>query len=390
LVQDRPTHFPSVFAWLSLGMGRSWRGILAALIGTWFYLPLALIIAVVAAVFYGVLGFAGGQFGVPNWVPAWVVDTPVLGDTLDSFLVRYGGLAGGLLGALFGLVLGFLGGLVVLWGFEGDPVASATSALSMAAAGLIVGAIYTGYRITWESSILRMSGARRLSRRERELLVPILRSCTQRLGLKNYPPIMMDDTSEPYAAAHTRNIVLSRGLLAELGYDREAIAGVLCHELVHWRNGDAISAAFIRGIALPLYLLYGWVGWLTQRIRHPLMPVLVWVFLWPLLWPILVTVRFFIIPLHAMDIRRAEFRADQGAVLAGHRDGLRRAIARVPEFEGGRNGWTRAVCASHPAAELRLERLEDPDRRYPLPDPDPPAGPADPVDPAPAGQGTRR
>jgi Zn-dependent protease with chaperone function len=370
-------------------MGRSWRGILAALIGTWFYLPIALIVAVVAAVFYGVLGFAGGQFGVPNWVPAWVVDTPVLGDTLDSFLLRYGGLAGGLLGALFGLVLGFLGGLLVLWGFEGDPVASATSALSMAAAGLIVGAIYTGYRITWESSILRMSGARRLSRRERELLLPILRSCTQRLGLKNYPPIMMDDASEPYAAAHTRNIVLSRGLLAELGYDREAIAGVLCHTLVHWRNGDAISAAFIRGIALPLYLLYGWVGWLTQRIRHPLMPVLVWVFLWPLLWPILVTVRFFIIPLHAMDIRRAEFRADQGAVLAGYRDGLRRAIARVPAFEGGRNGWTRAVCASHPAGELRLERLEDPDRRYPLPDPAPPAPPVDPVAPA-AGQGTRR
>jgi Zn-dependent protease with chaperone function len=39
-------------------------------------------------------------------------------------------------------------------------------------------------------------------------------------------------------------------------------------------------------------------------------------------------------------------------------------------FEGSENGWSQAVSATHPPSELRLERLEDPERQYPLPDPD--------------------
>lgn len=379
MLNGRPSHFPSAIAWLGTGMGRSRWGVVAALVGTWFYLPLALVVAAVSAVVLGLVGFFGGLFGGRARVPAWLADLPLLGAALDAFLLRSGGVVGGLLGVLLGLALGFLGGLLLFWaaGFADDPVTGAGSVLGVIGAGLFVGVIYTLYRVGFEPAMLRLAGARRLSRREHELVVPILQDTAYRLGLPDHPPVLIDDRPEPTALAHTRHLLLSRGLLAELGYDREAIAGVLAHALVHWRNGDPVSAVFVRGIALPLYLVHAAAGALIQRVRHPLVPALLWL----LCWPVLVTVRFFLLPLQAADLRRAELRADQGAVLAGHAEGLRRALSRLPRsFEGGRNGWTRTAATLHPPDELRMERLEDPSRRYPLPDLPGPTDSPDPTD----------
>lgn len=370
LVAGRPRHFPTAFAWLSVGMGRNWRGVVGALIGTWFYLPFALFAAAVAGVLLGIAGFFGGLAISRQDIPPVIADLPVLGPALDTFLLRGGGVIGGLLGIALGLVLGFVGALLWFWDreFSQDPVAGAGWLLGVVAAGLLVGAAYTVYRVVFERTLVRAAGARRLSRREQALLLPIVLVCARRLGLPNHPPILIDDSPEPTALAYTRHIVLSRGLLDEFGYDREVIAGVVSHALVHWRNGDAISATFVRGVALPLYLIYGFAGWVMQKVKHPLVVLLLWL----ALWPVLLTVRFFIMPLQAADARRAEFRADQGAVLAGYRDGLRRVIARLGRsFEASQNGWSRALSTTHPPSELRLERLEDPARQYPLPDPDP-------------------
>jgi len=385
LLTGRPSDFPSLTAWLSVGMGRSWRGLAAALFGTWFYLPLALITAVLGAVVLGLVGFFSGVFGGPDQVPGVVADLPLLGAAVDAFLLRSGGVVGGLVGMLLGLVLGFLGGLLLLWapGFADDPVAGTGSMLGVAGTGLLVGVLYTLYRVGFEPAILRMSGARRPSRREWALLEPILAGAAHRLQLRNYPPVLIDDDPEPLAVAYTRHIILSRGLLAALDYHPAAIAGVVSHQLVHWRNADPVSAVFVRGVALPLYLVHAAAGWLIRHARHPLVPAVLWL----LLWPVMVTVRFFILPAQAADARRAELRADRGAVLAGHRDGLRLAVIRLGQrFEGGRNGWTRAASALHPPVELRLERLEDPGRQYPLPDPTA-AGPPPPAPPAPESPG---
>lgn len=377
MLPGRPTHFPTVTAWLGIGFRRSWRGVAGALIGTWFYLPLALVTAVLAAAVLGLVGFFSGLFGGPDRVPAVVADLPLLGAAVEAFLLRSGGVIGGLLGVLLGLVLGFLAGLLLLWAprFGDDPVAGAGSVLGVAAAGLLVGVLYTLYRVGLEPVLLRLSGARRPSRREWELLGPILRDATDRLRLGNHPPVLVDDGPVPFALAYTRHIVVSRALLAELDYHPAPIGGVICHALVHWRNADPVSAVFVRGVALPLYLVHAAAGWVGQHVRHPLVPAVLWL----LLWPVMGTVRWFILPLQAADARRAELRADQGAVLAGHRDGLRWALARLPRFEAGRNGWSRAAHTLHPPTELRLERLEDPSLRYPLPD----QGAAGPAVPAP-------
>lgn len=369
LVAGRPRHFPTAFAWLSVGMGRNWRGVLGAMIGTWFYLPFALLAAAVAAVVLGIVGFFGGLAISRQDIPPVIVDLPILGPALDSFLLRGGGVIGGLVGIALGLVLGFVGALLWFWDreFSQDPVAGAGWLLGVIAAGLLVGAVYTAYRVVFEGALVRAGGARRLSRREQALLLPIVLVCARRLGLPNHPPILIDDSPEPTAIAYTRHLVLSRGLLDEFGYDREVIAGVVSHALVHWRNGDAISATFVRGVALPLYLVYGFAGWVMQKVKHPLVVLLLWL----VLWPVLLTVRLFIMPLQAADARQAEFRADQGAVLAGYRDGLRRVISRLGRsFEASPNGWSRALTTTHPPSELRLERLEDPAQQYRLPDPD--------------------
>lgn len=363
----RPPHLSGLRVWLLVGFGRNPRSVLAALIGTWFYVPFALLTALVSAVVLGVVGFSRGlTVGVD--APGFISDLPLLGPALEALLPRTGGVIGGLVGVLLGLVLGFLGGLLMFWvlAFD-DPLAGLGTLVGVIGFGLLVGVLYTIYRVSFEGTLLRMTGARRMSRREQQLILPLAAECAQRLGLGTYPPILISDREEPFAVAHTRHIVLSRGLLTEFRYDRSVIAGVLAHELVHWRNADAVSAAFVRGVALPLYLVHAAAGALIARVGHPLLSALVWLFA----WPVMLTVRWFIMPVLAADSRAEELRADQGAVLAGYRDGLRQVIARLQRsFETGHNGWTRAMCARHPAAELRLERLEDPNRRYPLPDPD--------------------
>lgn len=365
----RPRYFPSAFTWLRVGMGRSWRGVLGALLSTWYYVPFALVMSVFSAVVLGISGFFGGLLFGQWQVPAAVTGLPLLGPAVDAFLPTSGGIIGGLVGVGLGLVLGFLGALLVFWVvvFANDPVTGLGWLLGVAAAGLFVGVLYMLYRVIFERSILRLAGARRMSRRERELLLPIVQGCAQRLGLANHPPLLIDDSREPSAMAYTRHLVISQGMLEEFQYDREVLAGLISHELVHWRNADPVSAAFMRGVALPLYLIHAATGWLAKRLGNSLGMLVLWV----VCWPVLVTVELLVMPMQAADARRAEEQADQGAVLAGHRDGLRRVLGRLRySFEAGRNGWSQSMCATHPPNELRLERLEDPSRHYPLPEPD--------------------
>jgi Zn-dependent protease with chaperone function len=227
-------------------------------------------------------------------------------------------------------------------------------ALNVALA-LVVGMLYTIYGVMFEPLRLRLSGARELSRREEEFLLPLLHECADRLGLPNVPRLLVDDSQDANALAYTRHIVVRRGLLTLFKYDTEAIAGVLAHELAHWHNADGVARLLVRGVALPLYLAHSAATWVLRVFDNSLIRF----FTIAIAWPILVSVRFFVVPLQSASSRLAEYRADQGAVKAGHRDGIRMVLERLQRsFDGSRNGWDAAICASHPPTEHRLDRLE--------------------------------
>lgn len=367
LAEGRPTNFPSVVEWLKVGIFRNMRGVMTALIAAWFNLPVAVAMAVGFAVISGLFGQFGAAVGIHS-LSEKAADVPVVGEALASLVSRSGGVLVPLLAVFVGAVVGFVMGVLMVFVslFHEGALEGISAIVGTVVGGLLVGLLYTVYRVVCERWLLRITGARRLSRREAELLLPIVRECAARLGLTNHPPVLIDDTREANALAYTRHIVINQGLLEEFNYDREAIAAVVSHELVHWRNGDPISAVFVRGVALPLYLVQAFAGWLLQQAGSS---VVLRFLAWAVFWPVFITVKYVVMPMQAADARQAEYRADQGAVLVGHRVGMRRVLNRFRQsFESGRNGWVAAVCATHPPNELRLERLEEPGGHYPLPD----------------------
>jgi Zn-dependent protease with chaperone function len=374
LAAGRPSNFPSALIWFRFGILRNARGVCAAFVAAWLYVPAALASAAVFALLVGGAGYIYSGVRGERTLPQELRDVPLLGDAMENLLLRSSGVQAAVLGVLIGALLGFVVGIiwVFLGPFQDGVLDGMATVLGAIVLGIVVGLLYTVYRVVFERRILSVTGARRLSRRESEYLMPLVVGAAERLGLRNHPQVLLDDSRDPNAFAYTRHLVINQGLLDEFNYEREPIAAVLAHELVHWRNGDPLSAAFVRGVALPLYLVQAGGGWLQARARSSVLRFLVWL----AFWPVFVTVRYFVVPMQAADSRRAEYRADEGAVLAGHRVGMRRVLARFRRsFEGGRNGWVSAICASHPPNELRLECLEEPGHDYPLPDEDAPALP---------------
>ncbi len=349
----RPPGYPNAFVWLRAGIVRDWRGALGAFIATWFYLPVALLSAVASAIGLGAAGFYAGGFGTPKVLPPELLDVPLVGTLLDTFVVRSGGVLGGLAGVGVGFVGGFLAIVILPWRATLDePATLITGLAGVVVAAALVGLLYTLYRVLLEPWLLGVSGARRLSRREAATLVPVLHECARGLELPSVPRLLIEDQPLTNARAYSRHIVVTTGLLAE-GPDE--MAALLSHELVHWRTGDEVTSAFLRGVALPLFLVHAVPTWLMRRFPHPGTNFVVFL----LFWPVLLTMKYVVMPFHARDVRQAEYRADLGAVLTGHLTGLRSILEDRKAFEIGRSGWDEAVCATHPPNELRLDRLEE-------------------------------
>ena len=376
---SRPPGFPNLGAWLITGMFRDGRAIAGALLVSVFNIPIAFLFAGLGLVGGGIAGFLGGiagatdpgQLGMPG--STTLQDIPIVGPATESVLFRSGGVVSLLAGMVLGCFGGFLYGLVLPWAiaFE-DPASGFGLLIGQFFAAFLLGVLYTLYRIAAEGWSLRLAGARQASRRESELLSPLLNEAAARLRLGAYPRILIQDSKEPHAYCGARHIVVHGGLLDEFNYDPEPLSAVLCHQLAHWRNADAVSGFFVRGMVLPYYLIYVAVKMGMGAFKHPLVRLALWL----VAWPLLLSVRLVIMPLQAPGRRSAEFAADQAAVAAGHRQGLRRVLSRLQTtFDGARNGWDATVCATHPATETRLDRLEEHGTDYPLPDPDAPARP---------------
>jgi Zn-dependent protease with chaperone function len=363
---------PGARAWLAAMFARNRRGTIAGILAAWFQVPFVVLMAGIGAVFGGLAGTVNGTVagvGVTKRIDAlltWVFPLPVkVKDLLPTAGAQIGGIIGGILGAIYGAFK--LAWMAFYWPWQtlymADPTWPFALAIGQVLTALFVGWLYLGWRAFAEGNRLGIAGARRMSRREAEWLMPIMYEAAERLGLRALPQVLIDDRREPNAHAGIRHIVVNQGLLEQLNYDREAIGGVIAHELVHWRDGDAIGMVWARGVALPLFLLYELATRMIQASR--LRPVQFTIRV--LLWPVLVTVRYGVIPIQASVWQAAEYRADATAAAAGYRDGLRTALTYVRHsFDGSRSGWDAVVCATHPPNELRLEELEEHGRTYPL------------------------
>jgi Zn-dependent protease with chaperone function len=363
---------PGAQAWIVAIALRNLTGTAAGIFGAWFNVPFTVMMAAVGAFVGGIVGLFHGSFAGPQVVARvdrvleWILPLPMsAGELLPTASAQIGGIVGAILGALNGgWTLGWLA-FAQPWKqmYAVDAVWPVSFAIGQVVVAAFVGVLYVLWSTATEALRLRVAGARRLSRREEEWLMPIVHEAAARLGLRSLPRILIDDRREANAAAGIRHIVVNQGLLEQLDHDTEQVSGVIAHELAHWRDGDAIALAWGKGVALPLYLLYELATRLLRVVHNrPLHYLIRFLF-----WSVIVTTRYFVIPVQAGTWRAAEFRADAAAARAGYGAGLYQALTYLRHsFDGERSGWDAAVLATHPPTELRLEALEAPGRRYPM------------------------
>ncbi|MBE3002122.1 M48 family metalloprotease [Nocardiopsis sp. HNM0947] len=354
----------------SLLLENPWAN-LAALATAWLNLPLVVLFSAIGAIFGAVAGlFSGGLAGPGvlsrlDLVLDLFVPLPV---DVEELLPTASVLIGGTIGAIIGAVNGALNlaytGLVAPWTllWQLNPVWPIALLAGQVVCALALAIGYVFYTRYTERSALYLAGARRPSRREAELFLPMVATISARMGLRSPPPLLIDDSRAPKAYAAIQHIVITRGMLEVLGYERSMVSGVLAHEIAHIKHGDAVAGTWTKAIALPAFLVFEIAYRL--RARSGLFFALFALFA----WSVLVCVRLVVMPLNASRSRRAEERADREAARAGYGTGLYNALATLGTgFDGARTGWDRTVLASHPPFELRLEALEEPGGLYPLP-----------------------
>ena len=347
-------------------------GSLAGLFAAWFNVPLVLLMGAVGAFFGGVVGLFAGGVGGPGALNRFgalfdlVVPMPVdLQDLLPTAAIQIGGIIGAMLGAIAGSVslawLTFSSFWTLL--HAGDPMWPVIVVSGQVVTAVFVATLYTVYASRFESVHLQLAGGRPPSRREAAWLEPMMRQAARRMGITGLPTLLIDDRCTPNAFAGIHHIVVSTGLLKYLSYDRNAVAGVLAHELAHWHRGDATAMTWSKGLALPLYLAVIFTVKVGRATRWGPLRIVLWL----VLWSVSATMRWLVVPLNARYWRECEFAADAEAARAGYADGLHQALTTIGRgFDGARDGWDQVMFASHPPIELRLERLERPGRSYPL------------------------
>ena len=196
----------------------------------------------------------------------------------------------------------------------------------------------------WNSdkAVLRMQGARRVTRADAPDLVAMVEDLAKNASLP-MPAVYIMDTSQPNAFATGRDpenaaVAVTRGLMNTCS--KEELAGVIAHELAHIKNRDTLIMTMTATIA-------GAIGFLTQfgmffgRSRNnPL----------GMIGTLLV---IFLAPVAAMLVQMAisrtrEFAADRlGAEICGHPEWLASALRLI---ERQAKGMTNAKAEENPAS----------------------------------------
>lgn len=330
------------------GAKRQKPAVIGALLAAWTGLPLA---------FWGMVIFAsiGGFAGLLEGSELELGS--ILGE-LGIGIEPGAGVASAALGAIIGAAVG----LIVIYIYLAiHPLILLSAILT----GAVISVVILAVVIRAEPWLMRLRGYRELSRREKQLLHPLLTDVGRQMGLPTLPALWISDQQKPGAWAHTRGIVVTRGLLGAYSptehpplpdLDSAAIAAILAHELHHWDAGDVVGSTVVFACFYPVALIINAISWV--RVRAQWLAVILWCFLWPF-W---LSSKLVIVPLMTRRTRRYEYEADARAASLGdeYRLGLRRALDELSAWERPRTGWEDVLAATHPPIEFRLERLEAP------------------------------
>lgn len=333
LAVDHPPGYPSLRQWLRAGVERQPYAVAAAILAGWGLLWLAVFLAALGAIAGAIAGYLGSAH--------------FLGSLYKAGAGGGIGTLSAIAGAGVGAIIGFL--LVYGGATLHTPIRFGVSMVT----GALLALGITYLVLALEPRFAQLRGYRRLSRREREKVEPLLTEAGERMGLSWLPPVYMSDTVLPNAWAHMRYIVITKGALIVLEPDE--LSGVLAHELQHWSAGDVVALRFIWACAWPVAISVNVLGALTKKGQSFIGQIA-----WVALWPAWFVTRFIIVPLTAARGRDEEYQADAAAAAAGYGDGLRRALMKMAQPEAGRTGWETALAKTHPPVELRLEALENP------------------------------
>ena len=232
----------------------------------------------------------------------------------------------------------------------------------------------------WNSDkmVLRMYGARQVSRNEAPAFYDTVADLSRRAGLP-MPKVYVIDSDQPNAFATGRNpanaaVAATTGLLARMS--REEVAGVMAHELAHVRNRDTlimtVTATLAGAIGMLAQFAFFFGGSRDSR-NNPLGIVGV----------LLVAI---VAPLAAMLVQMAisrsrEYEADRaGAEISGQPLWLASALQRLeetvrgnPNYAAERNpatahmfivnplsgGHGDSLFSTHPSTANRVRRLRE-------------------------------
>jgi len=301
------------------------------------------------------------------WIAIWaaaiglVLGALIAGGVGTGFAYQFGvGQAAGVVGAILGGLLGMLYGAIAVlkYLFQHHLLQTFLSVVSGAVIALVIVIVIAAY----ERLGLHLRGYRRLSRMEVQHIAPLVKDVAERMDLPALPRFAMADTLVPNAWTHMRTVVLTTGLVQTLSVNE--LRAVIAHELEHWRMGDAVGLRFVWAAAWPVALTYN-LGMLlagnrsreSTQLRWPPSGVRV-ILGWLLAWPMWVIIKLIITPVVASEQRQYEYDADAAAATIGYAADLSSALSKLVAFEGGRTGWERAMAATHPPTELRIEKLK--------------------------------
>lgn len=216
---------------------------------------------------------------------------------------------------------------------------------------------------------------------EERRLLKLVYGLAERAGLPKNPEVGIYDSSETnaFATGPSRSralVAVSSGLLQKMNWDE--IEGVLGHEVSHIANGDMVTMTLLQGVVNAFVMFFARIlAFVVTRLgkkeddRSAPSPFLysILVFVFEILFMILGSLVI------AAFSRFREFRADEGSSRLAGKDKMICALQRLqsiqdipdqkanqPAFQvmkiSNKSGILH-LFASHPALEVRIQRLRD-------------------------------